>query len=214
MDVTVTGRKIDIGDALRSHVEERVRAAIGKYFDRPTEAAVTLSRDAHLFICDCMTHLSTGLTAQASAEGDDPYVACDAAIARLEKQLRRYKRRLRDHHRRRKEPVERVEATAYLLGGDAEEIVDESVAEAASETTQLDAAPPAAAAGEELWAPAIVAESAASLPSISVGEAVMQLELGAQPFLLFWNDGAGRVNLVYRRDDGHIGWIDPRPAQT
>lgn len=204
MDVTVTGRKIDIGDALRSHVEERVRAAIAKYFDRPTEAAVTLSRDAHLFICDCMAHLSTGLSAQASGEGDDPYVACDAAIARLEKQLRRYKRRLRDHHRRRKEPVARVEATAYLLGGADDDAAPEP------------AAPPpeteAPEGGDGFWAPAIVAETAASLPSISVGEAVMQLELGPAPFLLFWNDRAGRVNLVYRRDDGHVGWIDPRPV--
>lgn len=204
---------MDIGDALRGHVQERVRAAIGKYFDRPTEAAVTVSRESHRFICDCMTHLSTGLTAQATGEGADAYAACDAAITRLEKQLRRHKRRLRDHHRRRKEPVGRVDATAYLLDGADAEPASDLVEAAVVEQVAAGGAPDADGA-DDLWAPAIVAESASSLPAISVGEAVMQLELGASPFVLFWNDGSGRVNLVYRRDDGHVGWIDPQPKMS
>lgn len=165
-----------------------------------------------------MTHLSTGLTAQASAEKDDVYAACDAALSRLEKQLRRYKRRLKDHHRRRKEPIAQMEATAYLLRGDVEredveqgdlgEVVSEPP-DARSEPTRRDAEQDGC--DEALWAPAIVAESVTSVPKISVGEAVMQLELSSAPFVLFWDDARQRVNLVYRREDGHVGWIDPQP---
>ncbi len=223
MDITITGKQIDVGDALREHVEERVRTMIAKYFDRPTDAAVTVSREAHLFTCDCMTHLSTGLTAQASAEHSDVYAACDAAVARLEKQLRRYKRRLKDHHRRRKGPVAQVEATAYLLSGDDDAAAETSLGDEPADGASAggvsadglatdDALVAEEASAAAFWAPTIVAESAAKLPSLSVGEAVMQLDLSNAPFLLFWNDARGRVNLVYYRDDGHIGWIDPKPT--
>lgn len=203
MDVKITGKNIDVGDALRAHVEERVRLGVAKYFERSTDASVTISKRAHLFKCDCATHLSTGLTAQASAENSDVYAACDAAVARLEKQLRRYKRRLKDHHRRRKDPVELIEATAYLLQGEDEPEVDSEEANAGSDAVENGAA--------EFWAPTIVAETASKVPTLSVGEAVMQLELSDEPFVLFWDERSRRANLVYRREDGHIGWIDPKP---
>jgi ribosomal subunit interface protein len=202
MNVTVTGKQIDIGEALRGHVEERVRLVIDKYFDRPTDAAVTISKDAYLFTCDCMTHLSTGLSAQASAENSDVYAACDAAVAKLEKQLRRYKRKLKDHHKKRKEPVAQMEATSYLLRGEDE---------LGTRNTATDAdRVPKAQGDKDLWSPTIVAETSTSVPALSVGEAVMQLELSSAPFLLFWDDNSGRINLVYQRDDGHVGWIDPK----
>ncbi len=198
MRIEITGRQIDVGDALRTHVEDKLLEAVGKYANRPTDATLTLSRDAHLFACDCSAHLSTGLTAQSTAKETDVYAACDAAIAKLEKQLRRYKRRLKDHHQRRKEPVAQVEAAAYVLDGS----YDEGATDSASDDDAQNGA-------AEFWSPVVIAEDRERLPSLTVGEAVMQLELKDAAFLLFFNDGRRRINAVYRRDDGHIGWIDP-----
>ncbi|MEO1331036.1 MAG: ribosome-associated translation inhibitor RaiA [Pseudomonadota bacterium] len=202
MRIEVTGRQIDVGDALRSHVEEKITEAVSKYANRPIEAALTVSRDAHLFVCDCSAHLSTGLTAQSTARETEVYAACDAAIAKLEKQLRRYKRRLKDHHVKRKEPVAQVAAAAYVLDATYDE-------EAAQSGATPDDDAPATANGAEFWSPVVIAEATEGLPSLTVGEAVMQLELKHAPFLLFFNDGRRRINVVYRRDDGNIGWLDP-----
>lgn len=202
MRIEVTGRQIDVGDALRAHVEDKLTEAVEKYANRPTDAAVTISRDAHLYVCDCSAHLSTGLTAQSTAKEIEVYAAVDAAIAKLEKQLRRYKRRLKDHHLKRKEPVAQVAAAAYVLDAN----YDEGTAHSGVETG---GSADAAGADAEFWSPVIIAETQERLPSLTVGEAVMQLELKHAPFLLFFNDGRRRVNAVYRRDDGNIGWIDP-----
>lgn len=199
MRIEVAGKQMDVGDALRQRLTEKLEDTIGKYAIRPTEARITLSKDAYYFVCDCQAHLSTGLTAKASAKDSDVQTACDMAIAKIEKQLRRHKRRLRDHHQRRPEPVEVAPATAYVLQSDAEDDVD----------APTDASQP----GEgDFWSPAIIAESAATIPSLSVGEAVMQMELSGASFLLFQNDAQGRLNVVYHRDDGTIGWIDPKEA--
>lgn len=204
MRTEVTGKQLDVGDALRAYAEEKLHEAVEKYAIRPVEAHVTLSRDAHLFTCDCLAHMSTGLTAQASARGTEVYAALDQAVAKLEKQLRRHKRRLKDHHHRRKEPIAQMEATSYVLEGDYEEEVDESAGLEAEAMTlngvETDA---------EFWRPAIVAEGKERIPSLSVGEAVMQMELKGASFVLFFNEAGGRINAVYRRDDGNIGWIDP-----
>lgn len=192
MKLDITGKQIDTGDALRAHISEKMQTIVDKYFERTVEAKVTLSRDAHLYVCDCQAHLATGLLAQASAKEPDVYAACDKALARLEKQLRRYKRRLKDHHLRRKEPVDKVEASAYVLSGDFDE---ESTDDTGKEG--------------DFWSPTIVAEGTESIPTLSVGEAVMQLELKNTGVLLFINDARQRLNAVYRREDGNIGWIDP-----
>lgn len=190
MRIQVSGKQIDIGDALRGHVEERLADAVEKYFDRPVEAMVTFSKEGHVFVADASVHLPTGLSAQAKARADEPYAAFDGAVARMEKQLRRYKRRLRDHHRNRA-PIESFEAQTYILEGtqDREE-GDEP------ETLQ----------------PVIVAEMETRVPHLSVGEAVMHMELAGAPLLVFRNEAHGGVNVVYVRDDGNIGWIDPRNA--
>lgn len=208
MRIEVTGRQIDVGDALRAHVEEKLDEAVSKYANRPTDAALTLSRDAHLFVCDCKAHLSTGLTAQSTARETDVYAACDVAIAKLEKQLRRYKRRLKDHHIKRKEPVAQVETAAYVLDANYdEETAQSGVDDALASSDTIN--------GEtSFWSPVVIAEEKDTLPSLTVGEAVMQLELKHAPFLLFFNDGRGRINAVYRRDDGNIGWIDPVGAES
>jgi ribosomal subunit interface protein len=188
MQIKISGKHIDVGDALRSHVEYNMVAAVGKYFDRPVDAQVTFSRNGHEFKCDAAVHLATGLTAQAQATSGEIYAAFDQATDRIEKQLRRYKRRLKDHHHARQNPVEMMEAQSYVLRGHDEE----------AETEEANG-----------MQPVIVAEMTTGIKSLTVGEAVMQMELAHAPFLLFRNDANGRINIVYQRDDGNVGWIDP-----
>ncbi|MEO1000138.1 MAG: ribosome-associated translation inhibitor RaiA [Pseudomonadota bacterium] len=189
MRIQVTGKQIDIGDALRSHVEDALTAVSEKYAGRPVEALATFHRQGHLFVADMALHLSTGLHVQANGRADEIYAAAEAALARLEKQLRRYKRRLKDHHKDRTEPVPAEAAPAYVLQSHPED------ADEASEPETLE--------------PLIVAETETRVKTLSVGEAVMQMELAGAPMLVFRNPSHGGVNVVYTRDDGHIGWIDP-----
>jgi len=183
----ITGKQIDIGEALQTHVKAELGGVVAKYAERPTDANIVFSRDAHEYVCEAVVHLSTGLTAQARAHATEIYAAFDGCSEKMEKQLRRYKRRLKDHHRDRSQPVELSGGSSYILAGSE----DESVAE--PETLQ----------------PMIVAEMETKIPSLSVGEAVMQMELAGAPVLVFRREGHSRVNVVYRREDGNIGWIDP-----
>lgn len=188
MRFQITGKQIDIGAALQAHVEGELGGIAQKYAGRPTDANVIFSRDAHEFVCETTVHLSTGLTAQATGRAHEIYAAFEACSEKMEKQLRRYKRRLKDHHRERSEPVELMGASSYILAG------SEDGDESEPETLQ----------------PIIIAEMQTTIPSLSVGEAVMQMELAGAPVLVFRNEKQGSgVNIVYRRDDGNIGWIDP-----
>ena len=187
MQIRVSGKQIDVGEALRTHVEDNMVAAVAKYFDRPVDAHVVFSRNGHEFKCDSSVHLSTGLTAQAHAVNSEIYAAFDQATDRIEKQLRRYKRRLKDHHQSRQTPVEMMDAQAYVLRSHDEEVEDE-------------------ANGMQ---PLIIAEMTTAIKSLTVGEAVMQMELTHAQFLMFKNDANGRINIVFQRDDGNVGWIDP-----
>lgn len=186
MHIQVNGKHIDVGESLSAHVEEQLTAAVAKYFDRPADAVVTFSKDGHNFRCDSTVHLATGLKAQSSASASDIYAAFDQGATRIEKQIRRYKRRLKDHHNKRSNPVDAIEAAAYVLDAQSNE-ADEP------ETLQ----------------PVIVAEMKHPVQVLSVGEAVMQMEFADKSFLMFRHDTTDRVNLVYRREDGNIGWIDP-----
>lgn len=188
MRYQISGKQIDIGEALQTHVKEELSDAVNKYAERPTEAVVVFSKSAHEFVCEATVHLSTGLTAQAKAHQNEIYAAFDACREKMEKQLRRYKRRLKDHHKDRSEPVEIYGGSSYILAADNESEDQEP------ETLQ----------------PIIVAEMETKIPSLSVGEAVMQMELAGAPVLVFRNEGKQGVNVVYRRDDGNIGWIDPQ----
>lgn len=190
MRIQVSGKHIDIGDSLRTHVEDRLVEAVGKYFDRPVDAVVTFCKDRHQFVADSSVHLATGLTVQSTAKADEIYASFEGAVDRMEKQLRRYKNRLKDHHRDRQDPIEALGALSYILAGGDE--VDEE-----PETLQ----------------PVIVAEMETRVPYLSVGEAVMQMELKGAHLLIFRNDSHGGVNVVYTREDGNIGWIDPRNTQ-
>lgn len=186
MRYQITGKHIDIGDALQTHVKQELGAAVDKYAERPTDANVIFSRSAHEFVCEATVHLSTGLTAQAKAHANEIYAAFDDCCEKMEKQLRRYKRRLKDHHKERSQPVELVGASSYIL---------------ASNDGPEDSEP-------ETLQPMIIAEMETKIPSLSVGEAVMQMELAGAPLLVFRNEKTGGVNVVHRRDDGNVGWID------
>mgnify|MGYP000031968899 CR=1 FL=1 len=187
MRYQISGKQIDIGSALQTHVQTELGEAVAKYAQRPTDATVVFSRSAHEYVCETTVHLSTGLTAQAKAHATEIYAAFDGCCEKMETQLRRYKRRLKDHHRDRSEPVELSAASSYIL---------------ASEETHTEEEPSS-------LQPIIVAEMETNIPSLSVGEAVMQMELAGAPVLIFRQEGQNGLNVVYRRDDGNIGWIDP-----
>ena len=187
MNYKIAGKQIDIGDSLQHHVRETLGSVLEKYAGRPTDAQIVFSRNASEFACEAVVHLSTGLTAAAKAHATEIYAAFDLCAEKLDKQLRRYKRRLKDHHKDRTEPVEISQASSYILASEAES------QEAEPETLQ----------------PIIVAEMEAKIPSLTVGEAVMQMELAGAPVLVFRNEKKEGVNVVYRREDGNIGWIDP-----
>ena len=187
MQYQISGKQIDIGTALQTHVKTEMDGVIEKYAQRPTSAQVVFSKSAHEYACEASVHLSTGLTATAKAKETEIYAAFDSCSAKMEKQLRRYKRRLKDHHKDRAQPVEHFGASSYILA--SEDVAEE----AEPETLQ----------------PIIVAEMETKIPSLSVGEAVMQMELAGAPVLVFRNEGKDGVNVVYRREDGNIGWIDP-----
>jgi len=190
MRYQISGKHIDVGQSLQDHVKQELSAIIEKYAERPTEAVITFSKDRHEFVCESSVHLSTGLTVNAKAKASDVYASFDACGNRMEKQLRRYKRRLKDHHTHRRTPVETTGAPSYILasGEDHEQAVE-------PETLQ----------------PIIIAELKTDIKSLSVGEAVMQMELADENVLVFWNEGRKSLNVVHKRADGNIGWIDPEP---
>ncbi len=188
MRYQISGKQIDIGESLQRHVQDELGGVMGKYAGRPTDAQIVFSKSAHEFVCETTVHLSTGLTAQAKGRSTEIYAAFENCSEKMEKQLRRYKRRLKDHHKERAEPVELSGASSYILATDT-----------ASDTPE-----------PESLQPVIVAEMEAKIPALSVGEAVMQMELAGAPVLVFRNEGKDGLNVVYRRDDGNIGWIDPQ----
>jgi ribosomal subunit interface protein len=190
MQYQISGKQIDIGEALQTHVRAELDEVVGKYAERPTDAQVVFSKSGAEFVCEAVIHLSTGLTAQAKGHAHEIYAAFESSREKLEKQLRRYKRRLKDHHRERAQPVETFGGSSYILAASDE------VEENEPESLQ----------------PIIIAEMETKIPSLSVGEAVMQMELAGAPLLVFRNDRHDGVNVVYRRDDGNIGWIDPNKA--
>jgi ribosomal subunit interface protein len=187
MHLTVTGKQIDTGDAFRSHVEASLASILGKYFKTAIEAHVVLSKEAHLSRAEISLHIGRGIVVNAGAAASEAYAAFDGAAERIAKQMRRYKRRLRDHHVKGREPSEASDrATDYVLA---------PIAEEAEENTGA--------------APAVIAEMSTEVPNLTVGEAVMRMDLAAAPVLLFRNRSHGELNIVYRRTDGNIGWIDP-----
>ncbi|MBM2575622.1 ribosome-associated translation inhibitor RaiA [Jannaschia sp. Os4] len=187
MRTQITGKHIDIGQALQGHVKTALEAVLDKYARRPTDAQVVFSKSGHEFVCESVVHMSTGMNVAATGRAGEIYAAFDACTEKMEKQMRRYKRRLKDHHAARSTPIASEGASSYIL------------------------APEDGGEEPETLQPVIVAETETRLPSLSVGEAVMQMELAGAPALVFRNEKGGALNVVYRRDDGNVGWIDPAP---
>ena len=189
MQITVSGKQVDLSDALRTRVSEHLDTIAGKYFDHALEANVTFSRARSFFTCDINVHAGRGLTLRGEGEAADAHAAFDDAAEHIAKRLRRYRRRVNEHardtaHRERPEA-----ARQYVLRQDEEAPAHE------------DGTVPAFAT--------VIAESAAEIATLSVGEAVMRMDLADQQVMMFRNSASGELNVVYRRGDGHIGWIDP-----
>jgi ribosomal subunit interface protein len=184
MSLRISGKNLDIGDAFRVHAEGRLNEAMAKYFDGGFNGHVTLERDGPGFRTECVIHLDTGIMLRAEGRAQDPHQSFDKAAERIEKRLRRYKGKLKDHHATRH--AEATPAASYILAApdeDADIMVEDS--------------------------PAIIAEETTRLETLTVGGAVMAMDLADAPVLVFRSAVHGDINVVYRRRDGHIGWIDP-----
>jgi ribosomal subunit interface protein len=192
MDIRVSGHQVETGDALKTHVTTRLQAIVDKYFSRALSAGVTFGPAPHsAFRCDIIFHVMAGLILKGQGEAQDAHVAFDQAAERIDKQLRRYMRRLKDRH----------EQSAA-----AEAVRDNAGIEDASYTVfQGDGI------GEEepAEAPVVVAEMRVDIPQASVSDAVMMLDLRHTNALMFVNSGTSAFNMVYRRNDGTIGWVEP-----
>ena len=190
MNLTVKGKHIDVGDALRSHVEEQLTAVTEKYFSNPIDATVLFAHEAHLYRTDISVRIGRGIMLQSSAEATDIYPSFEAAAEKVGKRLRRYKRRLRDHHINGAiAAAEQVPARQYVIEAEASGVDDEEDPSAE---------------------PVIVAEMDTTIETMSVAEAVMRMDLAELPALMFRSGAHGGLNMIYRRPDGHVGWIDPK----
>ncbi|PYE87458.1 ribosome hibernation-promoting factor, HPF/YfiA family [Phyllobacterium leguminum] len=190
MSLRISGKHMDIGDAFRIRIEERIGEIVGKYFDGGYSGHVTVVKSGSRFSADCMLHLDSGAALQATGEAQDPQLAFDAAADRIETRLRRYKRRLKSHQVANNNSA--YDDVIYRVMSPAPEEEDDDDAEVIKD-----------------YAPTIVAETSVSLRTMSVASAVVELDLKDSPVLVFRNAGNDQVNIVYRRADGNIGWIDP-----
>ncbi len=194
MTLRISGKSISVGDALRSRVSERTDEVLRKYFDGNYSGHITLSKDGFGFRTDCSLHLDSGITLEADSNATDAYASADQALLMIEKRLRRYKSRLKDRSARKT-----YAANAALADIDAPSYVIEAPAESDEEVTT--------------YSPVIIAEATTSLKRLSVSEAVMELDLTGAACIVFQHGSSGRVNIIYRRTDGNVGWVDP-PAVT
>ena len=188
MTLRVSGKNMDIGEVLRGQITMRVEQAVRRYFDGGFGGYAVVEREGTAFRTHCSLHLDSGVDLQASATSHDPYASADMSSERIEKRLRRYKRRLKGRH-----PA----ATAMP-------------AEEASYT--VFASPEADEDLPEGFQPMVVAEKKTRLRRLSVGDAVAELDMSGAPVVVFRHATSGRTNVVYRRLDGHIGWVDPASA--
>lgn len=190
MQINISGKHMELGESFQQHVEARLAEGVSKYLDRINTVEVVATKEGHR--CRVDIHSNTGthshITVNSSAEAGDVYSAFDVAAEKVEKQLRRYKRRITNHHKLRQsdDNVYAISAKQYVL--DAE-----------SDKEEL----------EEEGAPTVIAEKNTDIETLTVSEAVMKMDLANLPALMFYNSAHGRVNVIYRRDDGNISWVDP-----
>ncbi|MCP9221848.1 ribosome-associated translation inhibitor RaiA [Erythrobacter sp. LQ02-29] len=188
MDIRVSGHQIDTGSALQDHATDRLNAIVEKYFTQALSSHVTFGKAGSAISCDIVAHVMHGLVIKAHGEAHDAHQALDQATAKLDKQLRRYKRRLQDRHTQASHTQAEEEAAYRIFAANEAENDDED---------------------EAADAPLVVAETKTDVPEASVADAVMMLDLRDTAALFFKNAGTGRHNMVYRRRDGTIGWVEP-----
>ena len=186
MNVSISGRQIDVGDALTSHAEAGIAAASEKYFSDSLNAAVVFAKERATFKADIKIHVHKGIDMRASGEANEVYAAFDKALERVEKQLRRYHRKLKDH----KTQGEDTPARHYVFP-----VEDSAPEEPPAESSAM-----------------IVADQVTTISTLSPADAAMRLDLTDETVLMFKNASTKKLNVVYRRKDGHIGWIDPEDA--
>ena len=196
MTLQVTGKNVDAGDAYQAYITEKISGVFEKYIGPEISGHVRLEKERSTFRTNCSIRLRTGLLVEAHGTGGDAYSSADSAIEHLEKRVRRYKRRLKDHHHQRQNgnqlPAE-MPARDYVL-----KLSDDEHEEDAKTDHH----------------PVIIAETETGIRELTVGEAVMHLDLGENPFLIFRNAGSGGINVVYRRPDGNVGWVDPAKVES
>ncbi|MBN9439315.1 ribosome-associated translation inhibitor RaiA [Bosea sp. (in: a-proteobacteria)] len=190
MSLRISGKNLDVGEALRGQAEARVAAALSKYYEGGYQGHVTVGKDGTAFKTDGVLHLSSGITLEASAVAHDPYASLEKMAERIEKRLRRYKRRLKDRSAAMNGREAGLAIPSYVIAAPDQDVEEHD--------TDL--------VGEN---PVIVAESTKSLHQMTVGDAVAELDMTGAPVVIFRHAGNGRMNVVYRRRDGNIGWIDP-----
>jgi ribosomal subunit interface protein len=190
MSLRVSGKNMNIGESLREHVQTKLAATIAKYFDGSSTGHVTIAPEGSGFRADCTLHLASGVTLQADGRAQEPYACFDQAADRIEKRLRRHKGRLKGH--KHVQPVGGETVASYVL-----EAPDENVD----------------APHEHEFSPTVIAETTTRLGSMTIAAAVMELDLTGVTVLPFRHDATGRVNIIYRRNDGNIGWLDPTGDQ-
>src|ERR1700733_5012546 len=191
MTFRVSGKNLDVGDALRERISDRIAETVGKYFDGGYSGHLTLARDGFGFRTECAIHLDSKITLHADGMAPDAYASAAQAASRIEGRLRRYHRRLKDHRPERNEMRAAnwaaVDAASYVIAAPEQE-----------DDADIDA-----------FTPVIIAESTTTLKQLSVSDAVTELDLTGAPVLVFRHAAHGGVNIVYRRAHGHFGWIDP-----
>lgn len=189
MPLRVSGKNLDIGEALRRHILEKVEAILARYFDGRVSGHVVISREGSGYRADCSLHLSSGSNLEAEGKAQEPYASFENALDKIERRLRRYKKRLKEHQAgsaAASEDRSRLQVANYTIEAPEDE-----------EEVPLD------------FNPVVVAEGSQPLKSLSVASAVAELDLTGAPFVVFQHASSSRVNVVYRRTDGAIGWLDP-----
>lgn len=198
MQVQISGKQVDVGEALRSRISEELLSSIGKYFERGGDADVVVGKSGHSFQVDCSVNLASGQKLVSTGTGGDAHAAFDAALNKVEARIRRYKRRLKNHHH----PSGRSETAALtvLRAPDGEDLDgwDEETGGSSHE-------PPAGV---------VIAETEAPLKTMTVSMAVMEMDLTESQAVVFRNAAHGGLSVVYRRRDGNIGWVDPERTKT
>jgi ribosomal subunit interface protein len=198
MTIRISGKSISVGDALRDRVNERTDEVLRKYFDGNYSGHITLSKDGFGFRTDCALHLDSGITLEADAMAADAYASADQALLLIEKRLRRYKSRLKDRSARKSHAAAAADLNGAGFGGpglDAPSYVIEAPSDDHDDSTE--------------FSPVIIAEATTSLKRFSVSEAVMELDMTGAAVMVFQHGSSGRVNVIYRRADGNVGWVDP-----